>query len=207
MMRFALVVAAFICAGCSTTTEVVNYDFTERQGLYVVGYATDETLRRRFEDQVIADLEAAQGSAFPSHADFASVADMSAETVVAAANDKRAIGVLVVNQVVPGEDGVIENPLRITPEHPDLVKFYEYTKTTEAQAHQRATNPDEPAFAEVNLFLLQEDAARLIWSGTLWSFEADGSGGAIPGLAQNVADELVQIRDALLNNPLEPSGR
>ena len=200
--RIAVIVAALGMLGCTTTTEVLNYDLTERSGLYVVGYATDDAVRRRFEDEVVADLKRSGMQGYPSHADFPAVTDMAAGTVASAANEQKAIAVLVVNQVVPGEGGVIENPARITPEHPDLVSFYEYTKSLEAQAHQGA-DPDEAAFAEVNAFLLQDDAAKLVWSGTLWSFEADGRGGAITGLAQNVAEQLAEMRDALLANPLD----
>ncbi len=193
MPRILLLVSfVFAAAACANKPEVVTYDFSSKAGLYVLGYATDENLRRAMENQLVADISARDMVAFASHADLPVLAEATRTELIKAANAKQALGVLLVNQVVPGEDGLIENPARISPEHPDLAAFYEYTKTVE----RRYTTGTE-VFAEVNAFLLQGEGSRLVWSGTTWSFDADGKGGAISGMSDNIAAELEQIRDAL----------
>ena len=188
---FVLGLLAAVC-GCVAKTDVVTYDLTQRSGLYVLGYTTDENIRRAIEDQLVADIQSRDMQAYPSYVELPVLLETTREGLLAAANAKNALSVLVVNQVMPGKDGVIQNPLRVTPEHPDLASFYEYTKSVE-----RNFNPRSEVFAEVNAFLIQGDTARLIWSGTTWSFDADGKGGAISGMSGNIATELSEIRDAL----------
>lgn len=178
--------------GCASKTEVTSYDFSQRAGVYVVGYSANEEVRRGIEDQLIADLQSREMVAFASYADFPNLPVMSRRLLLDAANAKQAMAVMVVNQVVPGQDGVIDNPVRITPEHPDLAAFYEYTKSVEQNF-----DPNKEVFAEVNAFLIEGDHTKLVWSGTTWSFDADGEGGAISGISTNIADELGEIRDAL----------
>lgn len=193
MTKMVITLALFlIVSGCAGKTEVTSYDFSKRGGVYVVGFTADETIRRGVEDQIAADLRSRDMVAFVSYEDFPSLSSMSRNTLIDAANDKEALAVMVVNQVVAGEDGVIDNPVRITPEHPDLEAFYQWTKSVE-----RDFDPDNEIFAEVNAFLIEGKRAKLVWSGTTWSFEADGEGGAISGISANIADELGQIRDAL----------
>ncbi|MCZ6710645.1 MAG: hypothetical protein O7B25_09800, partial [Gammaproteobacteria bacterium] len=55
-------------------------------------------------------------------------------------------------------------------------------------------------FAEVNLFILDGEAANLYWSGTTWSFHADGEGTAIRGISETIADQLQQVRDSARSN-------
>jgi hypothetical protein len=182
-----------LTASCATQPDVTTYDFSKRAGLYVLGYTASEEVRQRVEQQLVADVEARGMTAWPSHVDLPVLRQTSRSTVLNAANAKQALAVLVVNQVVPGEGGLIENPLRISPEHPDLAAFYEYTKSVE-----REFDPNKEVFAEVNAFLIEGDRGRLVWSGTTWSFDADGKGGAIGGMSTNIADELEDIRRALL---------
>lgn len=193
MVKFlAICVCIFMFAGCSSNTEVVTYDFSKKAGLYVLGYAADENLRRSIEDQLVADIEALQMVAFASYQDLPVLTQTTRRSLIDAANAQQAMAVLVVNQVVPGEGGLIENPARVSTEHPDLAAFYEYSKTVE-----RNYQAGSEVFAEVNAFLLEADKSRLIWSGTTWSFDADGKGGAISGMSSNIAKEIAQIRDRL----------
>ena len=182
-----------MAAGCAGATDVVTYDFSKRSGLYVLGYTADEQLRRAVEDQLVADIQAMDMVAYASYQDLPVLDQTNRRSLIEAANEKQAIAVLVVNQVVPGEAGLIENPARVSTEHPDLASFYEYSKTVE-----RDYQPGSEVFAEVNAFLLEGKKSRLIWSGTTWSFNADGKGGAISGMSSNIVSELVGIRDALL---------
>jgi hypothetical protein len=187
----ALVIS--LLAGCTSNTDVVSYDFSKRSGVYVLGYTTDESVRRSIEDRLVEDIRARDMIAYASYLDLPEIPATTRRNLLDAANKRNALAVLVVNQVVADEQGIINNPLRVTTKHPDLAAFYEYTGTVE-----RDFDPAEPVFAEVNAFLIEGDRGRLVWSGTIWSFEADGEGGAISGLSNNVADELGEIRDALL---------
>lgn len=180
-------------AGCSSNTDVVSYDFSKRSGVYVLGFTTDESVRRAIEDRLVEDIRSRDMIAYASYLDLPEIPATTRRSLVDAANKRNALAVLVVNQVVADEEGVIDNPLRVTTEHPDLAAFYEYTASVE-----RNFDPTEPVFAEVNAFLIEGDRGRLVWSGTIWSFNADGQGGAISGMSNNVADELGDIRDALL---------
>lgn len=193
MKQIFVISLVLIVSACATKPDVISYDFSTRAGGYVVGFTTDEGIRRAIEDQLVADLRANEMIAFPSYVDLPSLSSLNRDAVLKAANAKQVLAILVINQVVPGEDGVIDNPLRITPEHPDLASFYEFTKSVE-----RNFDPDKEVFAEVNAFLIEGSNTRLIWSGTTWSFNADGKGGAISDMSGNIADELGQIRDALL---------
>ena len=47
---------AAVC-GCVAKTDVVTYDLSQRSGLYVLGYTTDENIRRAIEDQLVADIQ------------------------------------------------------------------------------------------------------------------------------------------------------
>ncbi|MCZ6854627.1 MAG: hypothetical protein O7G86_11980 [Gammaproteobacteria bacterium] len=49
----------------------------------------------------------------------------------------------------------------------------------------------------MNLFFLDGQKTRLAWSGTTWSFEADGAGKAIRDISETVANELKKIRDRI----------
>ncbi len=180
-------------AACTSKPDVVSYDFANRSGVYVLGYTTNEGIRRAIENQLVEDIRGRDMTAFASYVDLPVIAGTTRDSVLDAANKHNMLAVLVVNQVEAGEDGVIDNPLRVTPEHPDLNAFYEYTRSVE-----RNFDPGKVVFAEVNAFLIEGERGRLVWSGTTWSFNADGKGGAISGMSDNVAAELSEIRDALL---------
>ena len=193
-LTYALIAAmASLIAGCASRSDVVSYDFSKRSGVYVLGYTTDESVRRGIENRLIEDIQARDMTAYASHVDLPEISATTRRNVLDAADRRNALAVLVVNQVVADEEGVINNPLRVSPEHPDLAAFYEYAASIE-----RNFDPAKVVFAEVNAFLIEGDRGRLVWSGTVWSFNADGEGGAISGLSSNVADELGAIRDALL---------
>ena len=194
VQTFALLaVMVSLTAGCASRSDVVSYDFSKRSGVYVLGYTTDESVRRGIENRLVEDIKARDMTAYASHLDLPEIPATTRRNVLDAANRRNALAILVVNEVVADEAGVIDNPLRVSPEHPDLAAFYEYSASIE-----RDFEPAEVVFAEVNAFLIEGDRGRLVWSGTLWSFNADGEGGAISGLSSNVADELSAIRDALL---------
>jgi hypothetical protein len=190
--RIVLIVCGLALSACASKTEVFTTDLTRQQGLYVVGYTTDAAIRSAMEDQLVADLTARGFTAFPSHADIADLGGSSAEQVVRAAHRKGALGVVLINQAVAeSSESPVRNPQRVTPLHPDIGSFY---------LQSRAEMVDEPAngqpiFAEVNLFLLDGAATRLFWSGTTWTFNADGRGGAIRGISETVATQMREARE------------
>ena len=185
-----VVLAVFLLNGCASDPDVIRTDLTEREGVYVLAYTTNVDVRRAMEDQLVQDLAAKAMVAYASYRDLPSIQSTTRDGVLAAANAKHAVAVIVINQVVPGEDGVIENPLRVSPLHPDLHAFYEHTRSVEENY-----DAGREAFAEVNAFLIDGQKTRLAWSGTTWSFEADGAGGGISGISETIADELRKVRD------------
>ena len=181
---------ALLLSACTTQTTVIRADFTERAGVYVVGYSADPTIRHPIEDQLVTDLTTRDMTAFASHADIPDITASNRDQLLDMANTKRAIGVLLINQVASdASDSVVENPQRVSPRHPDLRAFYAYT-----QENQPAPpGEDQTVLAEVNLFIVDDDEANLYWSGTTWSFQADGKGTAIRDISALVADQLQQV--------------
>ncbi len=107
------------------------------------------------------------------------------------------ISVIVINQVSrDATNSVVRNPERISPAHPDLQAFYDYSR-----GRQPVVEQGQEVFAEVNLFVLDGDKANLFWSGTTWSFQADGQGTAIRGISETIANQLEKVRDQARANP------
>lgn len=187
-----------VFGGCASRTEVFHTDLTRQAGVYVVGYTSDPVVRATIEDQLVRDLAARDIAAWPSHPDLPDLTRGSASDVVGAATRHDAVGVILVNQVAAdGSDAVVENPQRITPRHPDLQTFI-----TESRDQMTAGTPaGQTVFAEVNLFLLDGDATRLFWSGTTWSFNADGRGTAARGISETIADQLESARAEFNRGP------
>ena len=178
-----------LCA-CTTQTTVIRADFTEREGALVVGYATDPGLRIAIEDQLVGDLTARNMVAFPSHPDIPDITVSNRYQLLALANTRKAVAVLVVNQVASdASDSVVQNPRRVSPNHPDLRAFYDYT----AENQPAPPQVGQRVMAEVNLFIVDGDQANLYWSGTTWSFQADGKGTALRGISELIADQLQQV--------------
>ncbi|MGI9327502.1 MAG: hypothetical protein ACR2PZ_19955 [Pseudomonadales bacterium] len=176
-------------SGCITKTDVIQSDLTRNEGAYVLVYSTIEPIRRSMEDQLVSDLADRNMLAYPSYPDFPDVRTTTRDSILTAANAKRTVVVLVVNQVTADNKGVIQNPARISPNHPDLKTFYNYTESVEQNF-----DPEQVVLAEVNAFLIDGRKTRLWWSGTTWSFKADGAGTALRGISQTIADELQKIR-------------
>lgn len=192
MGRLILTLTLFACAACSTQTTVIRADLTKRAGLYIVGYTADTVLRTAMEDQLASDLRARDLVGYTSHLDIPDITASTVDELKAKANGRAAIGVVVVNEVAAdASDSVVTHPDRISPLHKDLQSFYEYSKSREP----RPPDPDQQVFAEVNFFVLDGQTATLVWSGTTWSFRADGQGTALRGISELIANELVKVRD------------
>ncbi len=192
MQNSFFAIGVLILSACVTQTDVIRTDFTQNEGVYILGYSTDAGIRRTMEDQLVRDLKDREMIAYPSYPDLPDIQLTTRKNVLAAAHAKKTGAVVVINQVVAGEEGVIDNPIRISPDHPDLQAFYDYTRTLEENPE-----PDSVVFAEVNAFLIDGDKTRLIWTGTTWSFQADGAGGAISGISETIANEMRKIRDEM----------
>lgn len=161
------------------------------EGVYVVAYITDDGARRSMEDQLVADLAARRIIAHKSYPELPDLRAIDGKGLLSAARAKRVAAVVVVSPVAADENKRIDSPLRRSAE-PDPEAFYEYTQWAEANLDLGG-----PVFAEVNAFAIIRNEAVLAWSGTAWSFEADGAGGAIRDISEEVADELVKIRNVV----------
>jgi hypothetical protein len=141
------------------------------------------------EDQLVADLAERNIVAHKSYRQLPDLRDITGKALVAAARGERAAALVLLSPVAADENKRLDSPLRRSPEA-DPEAFYEYTRWAEANI-----DPSGPVFAEVNAFAIIGNEPVLAWSGTAWSFEADGAGGAVREISQEVADELVKIRN------------
>lgn len=192
MYRKLLVLACFSLIG-----SVVPADETARdkmaleEGAYVVAYITDDAARRTMEDQLIADLAARQITAHKSYDELPDLRAIDGQVLLRAAKAKRVAAVVVVSPVAADENKRLDSPLRRS-DNPDPEAFFEYTRWAEANLDLTG-----PVFAEVNAFAIIRNEAVLAWSGTAWSLDADGEGGAIRDISKEVADELLKIRNVV----------
>lgn len=194
----SILILAFLGAGCASEPpgdDAIILDFTHTRGAYILGYSADRDIRTRFEDQLVADLAARDIQAWPSHPDIPDATATDRKTVLAAANAKQAMFVVLAEQVPPGAQAVSQasRPERITHEHPDLEEFYKHTR-----ADTRDYDPSQEVFVEVSAYLIQDDRTKLFWSGTTWSFAADGEGTAIRDISTTIADAIAKARERFL---------
>lgn len=177
--------------------DVTMIDFRHSSGAYVLGYSADAEVRKLFEDQLVADLHAREINAWPSHPDIPDATQTTRDSVIAAANNKKAMFIVLAEQVPAGEQAVAQSKggPRITHEHPTLQDFYQNTRPP-----SQDYAADGQVYVEVSAYLIQEDMAKLFWSGTTWSFSADGKGGAIQDISTTIADAIVSARDRYLAN-------
>ncbi|MDX1556076.1 MAG: hypothetical protein R3212_08625 [Xanthomonadales bacterium] len=184
-----------LVAGCAqspksgVTTEVTVLDYRNANGAYVLVYSTDHELRSMFEDRLVADLAARDMLAFASYPDLPDASATTRETLLAAAKARKAMFVLVAEEVEHGQSGVVRSDRRITHEHPTLKDFYAHTKPAD---HEH--DDDAQVFVEVSAFLIQGDFAKLVWSGTTWSFQADGQAGRIAEISAMIANAIDDAR-------------
>lgn len=192
-LRFLFVCLFFsVLVGCQPTVSVISVDLRTQEGVYIVAYTDDRTIRTRMEQQLADDLSKLQMVAITSYSDIDDITSSSAEEVIAKAMQKKLVGLLVINQVgADGSDNIVKNPKRISPGHPTLQEFYSYSKDKLAKTFPQ----NQEVFAEVNLFILDGGEAKLFWSGTTWSFQADNKGTAIRDMSDMIAKQLALVRD------------
>lgn len=201
LLRNSSLIAIFLvwCVGCASTAsdDVMIMDFRNTSGAYILAYTEDLDIRTRFEDQLVADLAARDIKAWPSHPDIQEATATTREDVLSAANARQAMFVILAERVPPHGQAVAQTkrPERISHEHPDLREFYEHTRPDEAPV-----DADEEVWVEVSAYLVQGDRAKLFWTGTSWSFAADGEGGAIADISTTIANAIVRARAQFLAN-------
>lgn len=105
------------------------------------------------------------------------------------------LGIILINQVAAdASDSIVENPDRVSPIHSTVQEFYAYSRNLATESIAL----DDEAFAEVNLFMLDDGEAKLYWSGTTWSFNVDNQGGAIRDISNTIVQQLTELRDQIL---------
>ena len=183
-----------LLASCSETT-ILRVDFTQQRGAYVVAYTEDLVIRIRMEDQLVADLIERDMIAYVSYEDITDIVERTPQEIIDTAMQKSALGIIVINQVAAdASDSIFQNPDRVSPLHPTLQEFYANSRELAGESYSE----DREAFAEVNLFVLDNGEAKLFWSGTTWSFHVDNQGGAIREISNIIADQLVELREQIL---------
>ena len=91
--------ATLIVAGCVGPTKVINVDLASRQGVYVVGFTIAADVRTTLENLLVTDLAAQSIIARASHLDISNIVQSTREQVIAEANSRDILAVLVINQV------------------------------------------------------------------------------------------------------------
>ena len=180
---------ALIACAAPPKQEVTVMDFRDARGAYILVYSTDSEFRRMFEDQLVKDLAARDIVAFPSHPDLPDVNATNRENLIGAARNKKAMFILVAEEVKHGQKGVVPEGGRITHEHPTLRDFYAHTRPAD---HEH--DPGTQVFVEVSGFLIQGEFAKLIWSGTTWSLRADNQYGRVTELSATIANAIEDAR-------------
>lgn len=195
-----LAILLIVCTGCASAPsddDVMIMDFRNTSGAYILAYTADVDIRTRFEDQLVADLAARDIKAWPSYPDIPAATATNRENVLAAANAKQAMFVILAERVPPNGQAVAQTrrPERITHKHPNLREFYEHTRPPEAPV-----DADGEVWVEVSAYLIQGDRAKLFWTGTSWSFAADGEDGAIADNSTTIANAIARARAQFLAN-------
>lgn len=164
-------------------------DYRNTEGAYVLVYSGDEDFRIQLEDRLVSDLALRELKGFPSHPDIPDVQDSSRDEVLNFARAKKAMFVLVVEEVAVGQAGVVDEQAQITQAHPTLRDFYQQSLPKDYEYAE-----DDQVFVEVSAFLIQENTAKLVWSGTTWSLQADGEGDRIADLSTTITDAIRQAQ-------------
>lgn len=194
MRKLILILVMTACAACSSTTTVTKHIGPDApRGTYILALTSDAEVRRMFEDRLAADMAERGLTAFTSYPDLPDPRNTSRDQVLAAARARNALFVLAVEEVIPGTERVVKDAGRITPEHPTLRQFLENNQPTGVDHDPKST-----VFVEVSAFQIREDQAVLVWSGTTWSFQADGKGGAIDDISTTIADAINTERQRYL---------
>ncbi|MEM6301149.1 MAG: hypothetical protein AAF749_05360 [Pseudomonadota bacterium] len=191
LMNAAVLLAFFLLTSCSTTIDEAASQSANSKGMYVFTYAKTDTIRIAMEDRLVADLQQQGITAYASHHDLPSFDLIDRQAVLDAASDKNSLAILLVNRVAPGQPSLLQQGNRVSPQHPSVKAFFEYTRDLEEAPAQEST-----VLVEVSGFLIKGNKAELVWSGTTWSFEGDGKGGAISGISTTIADELGRLKRA-----------
>jgi hypothetical protein len=196
MRTVRLLIAVMCVAGCTTATQVDSIDLRGVEGGLVLAYTDDTRVRTALEDQLVADLHERGITAYPSYRDLPDLTGRTPADVIAAARAHAAATVLVLDPVEPGAatSQAVQDPKRISPEHPDLEAFFAYVR---ASAPEAPVDPAREVLVEANLFLLQDTGARLFWSGVAMTRVADGSGAGIRSLSTEIAEALARVRQQI----------
>lgn len=194
----SLLAILLLCAACASSksqSDVMVMDFRNTKGAYILAYTADLEVRKKFEDQLVADLAARDITAWPSYPNIPDATRTTRDAVLTAANAKKAMFVILAEEVPPGKTAVSQGQGRITHEHPDLREFYEHTKPPGTQY-----DAENQVFVEVTAYLIQGNRAKSFWNGTTWAFNADGEGSAIESISTTIADAIVKARKQFLAN-------
>lgn len=184
----ALLLAASV-ACTSTTTVTKHIGPNAPRGTFIFTLTADNEVRQMFEDRLVADMQERGLTAFASYADLPDALGASRDSVLAAAKARNALFILAVEEVPEGAEGRVAGEGRITRAHPTLQDFFNKNPPPEQEYAAKSA-----VWVEVSAFQIRETQAVLVWSGAAWSFQADGQGGAIPGISATIADAIATER-------------
>lgn len=185
-----LTMVLVLVAGCAPEPKIRKVDLTRQSGIYVVGYTDNFKLRRTFENQLADKLRQQQFTVFVSSDEIPDITDSTPEMVIDLAISHGAVAVLTVTPI---------NSDKPRPDTPQMASQYRMLQDFYHESKNKVNNynPDKEAFFEIHAFVLDSNQPTTIWSGTTWTFEADGKGGGIDSVTETLTQVLVQIRDKI----------
>ena len=181
---------------CTTERTVRRIDLTQQSGIYVVGYTDDNDRRRTFENRLANKLRQQDFTAFASIDDIDNIVDSTPAMIVDQAISHKAVAVLMVKPV--NAAGNLTQAATMPAKYKILQDFYEESKNQVGDY-----DPAREAVFEVYAFILSSDQPKLVWSGTTWTFVADGMGAGIESITEILTEELVKIRQKIRSGEVD----
>ena len=193
---FLLLAILSVLLGCTTTRTVRSVDLTRQSGIYVVGYTHDLERRGQFERQLVGRLIEQQFKAYASIDDIPDIAASTPQQLITQAREHQAVAVLMIKPVNSTE--IQAHAQSMPSKYQILQDLYD-----ESKAQIEHYDPNQEAVFEVYGFILNSKEPQLFWSGTTWTFVADGMGSGINSITTILTEELVKLRDKIRSGQVD----
>ena len=191
-----IMLISLVLLACTTERTVRRIDLTQQSGIYVVGYTDDNDKRHTFENRLADKLRQQDFTAFASIDDITNIINSTPEMIVDRAIGHKAVAVLMVKPVNSSDN--LTRASAMPGKYKILQDFYKESKSQVGDY-----DPDKEAVFEVYAFILSSDKPKLVWSGTTWTFVADGMGAGIESITEILTEELVKIRQKIRSGEVD----
>ena len=191
--RLIAVLPIFLAAGCASTTLTNSWrapDYNDSiSSLVVVGVSKQASVRRVFEDEFAAQLEAQGVRAVPSYTLVPEDGPIDEDSLRNAVDSSGADAVIITRLVK------VENKVAVTQPSPPITARYPYYYGYYSRAWVGYYEPPivqeyDIVIAETTVFV--KDRAEPVWSGTTETFAPTDLKKETTGFANVVIDALVK---------------